>query len=697
MSTTKHEALALLRRSLDNGQATFREGQWEAINDLVNNRKRLIVVQRTGWGKSSVYFISAKLFREQGNGLTLVVSPLLALMRNQLVSANRLSLNAETINSTNTDDWENIISRVLSDEIDVLFVSPERLANESFVANVLTNVLNRIRMLVIDEVHCISDWGHDFRPDYRRLANIIMRLPKNVPVIGTTATANNRVIEDIRHLLGDFTIQRGMLRRRSLMLATMKGLSRAGRLAWLAENLKRIDGTGIIYTMTIRDAIQVADWLQSSGVDAKAYYSDVDADGFKDSNEYRVYLEHLLERNELKALVATSALGMGYDKPDIGFVIHYQAPSSVVSYYQQVGRAGRQVETALGLLMSGNEDSDIVQHFRKTAFPKPESVEQIMNVLSQNDGMSTNQLQQESNLPAGKFSSALKFLSVENPSPVLKIGSKWYRSSVDYELDFGKISRLSRQREEEWQEIQNYMSHKGCLMEFLVDSLNDPSPQLCGRCQNCIELWPFSLSASKSIINSARKYLIKSSFPLQCKTKIPKGSLTLYGLSGNIPVELRPLPGRSLSRWNDPSWGRIVAEDKSAGYFRDEIVDAVANMVDQWCSDPAVKWITNIPSLNKPNLVRNFCIRLAKKMKISYHNLICKSMENSPQKEQQNGFHQCSNLDGVFVIEEHPPETPGLLIDDVVNSGWSLTIGSALLLREGSGPVFPVALTSLRQ
>ena len=694
MSTTKHEALALLRRSLDNGRATFREGQWEAINDLVNNRKRLIVVQRTGWGKSSVYFISAKIFRERGNGLTLIVSPLLALMRNQLVSANRLSLNAATINSTNTDDWENIISGILNDEVDILLISPERLANEDFRNRVLMSIANRIGMLVVDEVHCLSDWGHDFRPDYRRLANILLQLPENLPVVGTTATANNRVIDDICNLLGNFAIQRGPLTRSSLTLATMKAPSKAGRLAWLAENLKRIRGTGIIYTMTIRDAEQVADWLQSSGINAKAYYSNVNADGFENSNAYRMHLEHLLERNEVKAIVATSALGMGYDKPDISFVIHYQAPSSVVAYYQQVGRAGRQIESALGLLMSGNEDGAIAEYFRKTAFPKPEYVERILNVLSVNDGITATQLQRELNIPAGKFASALKFLSVESPSPVLKIESKWHRSPVDYALDVDKISRLSSQREREWQEIQNYISHKGCLMEFLANSLNDPNPRRCGKCQNCGGAKLVSSRISKDTVSSAWRQLLNSSFPLKCKIRIPKGALTKYELSGNIPIKFRPLEGRVLSRWNDPGWGQIVAEDKPAGHFRDELVDAVASMLDCWNPDPAPKWITSIPSLRKPNLVKDFCERLSRKRNIPHFQLIRKTKENSPQKEQQNGFHQCSNLDGVFVVDGRPPDLPGLLIDDVVDSGWSLTIGSVLLLRGGSGPILPVALAS---
>ena len=696
MKTNKHDALVLLRRALGNDRAAFRDGQWEAINDLVNNRKRLIVVQRTGWGKSSVYFISAKIFRERGNGPTLIVSPLLALMRNQLIAAHRLGLDAATINSTNNDEWKNIIARVQTDNVDVLFISPERLANEDFVNNVLLNIASRIGMLVVDEVHCISDWGHDFRPDYRRLSNILHQLPQNLPAIGTTATANDRVIDDIRNLLGGFAIKRGPLARSSLTLATLRAPSKTARLAWLAENLNGIAGTGIIYALTTKDAEQVADWLQVNGINAKAYYSGAISSGFDNANDYRVHLEELLERNELKALVATSALGMGYDKPDISFVIHYQAPSSVVTYYQQVGRAGRQIDSALGLLMSGSEDGKIVEFFRENAFPNPESVEKILDVLSQYDGLTSYQLQQKLNLSAKKFSSALKFLSVESPSPVLKVGSEWHRLPIDYVLDYDKISRLAAQRGMEWREMQSYIAHTGCLMEFLANSLNDPRPERCGKCQGCRDIKVVSSKVGIKFARSAKQYLRNSTFPLNCKRKVPNSALPSYGLSGNIPGELRPRVGRVLSKWNDPGWGQIVAEDKSASHFRDELVDAVAEMLYRWNPDPFPRWLTSIPSLRRPNLVKDFCDRLSGKLRIPYFHLIRKSKDNSPQKEQQNGFHQCKNLDGAFVVEGNPPNLPGLLFDDVVNSGWSLTIGSALLLRNGSGPILPVALSSLR-
>lgn len=691
-----HDALALLRRMLDNDKAAFRNGQWEAIDELVNKKSKLIVVQRTGWGKSSVYFIATKIFRDQGEGPTIIISPLLALMRNQLASAERLGLNAATINSTNKENWNKIELQISENKVDVLLISPERLANQEFVDETLMPICQQVGMLVVDEVHCISDWGHDFRPDYRRITNILKRLPQNVPVIGTTATANDRVINDIQDQLGDFTIQRGALARKSLKLATLGLRSQTERLAWLAENLAQLDGTGIVYTLTTRDARLVAEWLQEHGIIAKAYFGSATSDEFEDSNAYRQHLEMQLERNEIKALVATSALGMGYDKPGIGFVVHYQVPGSIVEYYQQVGRAGRQIDSALGLLMSGIEDQDIVTHFRETAFPKSDWIESVLKALEESDGLSLVELQGHLNLRAGRIAHVVKFLSVENPSPILKVGTKWHRTAIEYSLDQDKVLRLFAQREEEWRDIQEYVSHEGCLMEFLAKSLNDSNCERCGRCQNCNPKGAVSSTLNVETVRSAERFLRRSEFPLDYRKRVPRDALTSYALSGNVPAQLRPHGGRVLSRWNDPGWGRIVVKGKRSGRFGDDLVVAVVDMLNRWEPGPAPEWVTCIPSLRDPMLVKDFCDHVASRLGIPFYELIEKSRDNLSQKDQENSFYQCRNLDGVFSVAGNPPDTSGLLVDDVVSSGWSLTIGAALLRRAGSGPIWLVALTSSR-
>lgn len=330
----KHDqALQLLRAAVGDTNAKFRDGQWEAIDAVVNRRRKQLVVQRTGWGKSSVYFIATRALRNTGAGPTLIVSPLLALMRNQVEAAGALGIRATRIDSTNQDNWDELFEDVLAGEYDALLVSPERLSNENFVENVLLPLANTIGLLVVDEAHCISDWGHDFRPDYRRIVNVLRQMPPNMPVLGTTATANDRVIDDVVEQLGDIDVVRGSLARDSLALQTVVLEDQTSRLAWLAQVVPSLEGTGIIYVLTKRDANQVTDWLRENGIDALAYFSGITAPGFESTTEYREHLEGLLLGNEVKVLVATVALGMGYDKPDLAFVIHYQAPGSVVAYY----------------------------------------------------------------------------------------------------------------------------------------------------------------------------------------------------------------------------------------------------------------------------------------------------------------------------------------------------------------------------
>ena len=693
--TARAQSLELLRMAVGNETADFRPGQWEAIEALVYRRERLLMVQRTGWGKSNVYFLATRLLRDQGRGPTLIVSPLLALMRNQIEAAERIGVKAVSINSTNTGQWSELRRLLRRNEADALLISPERLSNDEFVEQTLLPIAETIGLLVIDEAHCISDWGHDFRPDYRRLVNLLQRVPENLPILATTATANNRVIEDVREQLGNFAVQRGALMRETLALQTMRMPSSAERLAWLADHVGELPGTGIVYTLTRRDAEQVADWLVENGIPARAYYSNVAAEGFENTSAYREHLEDLLLDNNLKVLVATVALGMGYDKPDLGFVVHYQAPGSIVAYYQQVGRAGRAIDHAIGVLMTGGEDDDIHEYFRTNAFPDERWVQQILDVLEAGDGLTLREIETGLNLRYSQIDKALKYLSVENPAPVIKYGSRWMRTPVAYQLDAEKIRRLTMQREVEWLEVQRYIDEQGCLMEFLAKVLDDPDPEPCGKCESCLGSPVVGKSCSHNATVRASRFVHSAEFPLKTPVQIPVNACPDYGFSGNLPSEYRARTGRFLSRWGDAGWGRIVAEDKRRGDFRGELVQAAAEMIrDRWRPEPAPTSIACIPSLNNPALVPGLARRLAGMLKIPFWEGVAKVKDNPLQKEQQNRYHQCRNLDGVFEIQGNVPRGPVLLVDDMVDSGWTLSIVSALLLQNGSGPVYPMALAS---
>lgn len=691
----RNDAEQLLKTALSDPTAQFRSGQWEAIDALVNQRQKLLVVQRTGWGKSSVYFISTRILRDRGMGLTIIISPLLALMRNQIEAANRLGIRAITMNSSNRADWEQAKQQVLADEVDCLLISPERLANDGFVEEILQPIADRIGLMVVDEAHCISDWGHDFRPDYRRIVNILRVLPANTAVLGTTATANDRVITDILAQLGEIEIQRGPLVRESLALQTLPQLDQASRLAWLAEYIPQLSGAGIVYALTQKDAEQVADWLIRNGIDAAAYHSKITHPDFPDTSSYRHHLEDRLLQNDLKVLVATGALGMGYDKPDLGFVIHYQAPGSIVAYYQQVGRAGRAIDYSLGILLSGTEDDDIHAFFRRSAFPSPEQVREILDTLERTDGLSVPALERHTNLAHGEIEKVLKYLSVESPAPLIKSGPKWCRTPVHYQLDEERIFRLTELREQEWQQVQDYLQERGCLMAFLRGALDDPETNVCGRCANCLGQVILPNAADPRRVHSAATYTRQAEMPISPRKQTASGAFQHYGFPYNLPPEIQAQEGRVLSRWRDAGWGQLVADGKASNHFDATLVDAMVDMIStRWRPEPAPAWVCCVPSCGHPELVPDFARRLAERLNIPFVDAVRKTRHNQAQKLQRNRFHQCQNLDGVFEIVGAVPSGPVLLLDDMVDSGWTLTVIAALLQQAGSGPVFPTALSS---
>ena len=681
----KEKAKKLLCIALNNPKADFRDGQWECIEAILHSN-RMLVVQRTGWGKSMVYFLATRMLRDAGGGFALLISPLLALMRNQIQAAERIGIRAATINSTNPDEWEDVQEQILNDAVDILLISPERLANDAFREDVLIPVAGRVGLFVVDEAHCISDWGHDFRPDYRRIVRVLNALPPNIPVLATTATANDRVINDVAMQLGDLKVQRGPLVRRSLKLQNIWMSSPASRMAWLAEQLPQMPGSGIIYTLTIGGAERVAEWLRQNRIDARAYHSDV---------ENREELEDRLLKNQIKALVATVALGMGFDKPDLGFVIHYQRPGSVVHYYQQVGRAGRAVDEAYGILLSGHEDDDITDFFIRTAFPPQVHVEQVLDALDRaEDGLSVPMLQQQINLRYGDIVKTIKFLSVESPSPVIKQGARWYTTPIDYTLDQETVEQLCALRRAEQQEMRDYMQTEECLMQFLSRALDDPHAESCGRCANCIGKPLLPETVSPELANTAAIYLRRSHQTIQPRKQWPRGAFLSYSFSGRISHDLMAEEGRALSLWGDAGWGQMVRDGKYRDRrFADELIDGCLQMISTWAPEPQPIWMTCVPSLDNPELVPDFAARLAAKLGIPFMSCVKKIKSNRTQKEMQNSFQQARNLDGAFEVKvAEMPKGSVLLMDDMVDSGWTLTVIAALLREAGCPVVFPIVL-----
>lgn len=688
--------LEYLKKALGNSEANFREGQLESIKALLEN-KRALVVQHTGWGKSIVYFLTTTILRENGAGPTLLISPLLSLMRNQIEAAKRMGLIAETINSSNKDNWDTIKEKLSKNEVDILLISPERLANDEFKNEILTSISNNIGLLVVDEAHCISDWGHDFRPDYRRILSIIKALPLNIPVLATTATANNRVVEDIKKQLGNnIDIIRGSLVRKSLKLQNINIPSQSYRLAWLAKNIPDLTGSGIVYTLTQRDAERVAEWLKSNSISAEAYHSGTSNSNEEDKSK-KEELEQKLINNDIKVLVATVALGMGFDKPDLRFVIHFQRPSSVVHYYQQVGRAGRAVGEAYGILLCGEEDDNISDYFICSTFPPQKNISDILKVLNDSeDGLSLPEMEKSLNLRKSQIEKTLKFLTIESPSPITKNKSKWRPtpSASNYTIDQSHIVSILAIRKEEQKQMQDYMECSTCLMKFLQNALDDPSTENCGNCKNCNPPL-LDESIDTNLETQAEIFLQKSYQVIKPRKKWPaKDILSNSGLKGsNITTEQQAKEGRALSLWLDSGWGKLVSDGKyESGIFDEKLVDACLEMISSWNPQPKPEWVTCIPSLSRPKLVSEFAEKLANKLNIPFIPCVEKIKENNPQKDMENSYNKVKNLDGVFNITNGWKNEPCLLVDDVIDSGCTFTIVAALLRKAGCSAVFPMAL-----
>ena len=671
------EAHDRLRALTGNQSSTFRPGQLEAIEQLVLQRKRVLLVQRTGWGKSAVYFIATRLLRDRGAGPTLLVSPLLALMRNQIEAAERMGVRAATIHSANQDQWEVVYTGIDSDEVDVLLISPERLANRGFRNERLPSLARREGLLVVDEVHCISDWGHDFRPDYRRIKGVLDLLPQGIPVLGCTATANDRVVADVAEQLGGELVPiRGPLARQGLQLRVYEPAPQQKRLAWLAETIPRLPGTGIVYCLTIRDAERVAAWLASQGITAVAYSGD-------SANDRRLEVEQQLLGNQVKVVAATSALGMGFDKPDLSFVIHYQAPGSPIAYYQQVGRAGRNLTESWGILLQGYEDTDIQNYFIDSAFPTIAQAHEIVGLLERTASpLKLTEIELVVNIRRSRLEQLLKILEVDGA--VERTPTGWQRKLQPWSYDSERVQEVTDLRWQEQAQMAEYAVTDQCRMNLLRWYLDDPHTLPCGICDNCLSDRR-ELEVASQAVQAAVDFLRGRELAIEPRKQIPG--------KGRIPTDQRCEPGRVLALWRDGGWGALVQRGKAEGSFDDELVAASITLIrNRWKPDPAPTWVTYVPSRRHPALVRDLAQRIAQELGLPCHDSVDKAQDTQPQKSMQNSAKQYANIKDAFRIISEVSSEPVLLVDDIVDSRWTFTVIAAQLREAGAGPVYPFAL-----
>jgi ATP-dependent DNA helicase RecQ len=682
------EARERLRTLVGEPGADFREGQLEAIHDAVVDRARILCVQRTGWGKSAVYFIVTSLLRDEGAGPTLIISPLLALMRNQIAAAGRLGLRAHTINSTNRDEWAGVRDELEMDSIDLLLISPERLNNPRFREEMLPLFASSVGLLVIDEAHCISDWGHDFRPDYRRVKDMLDALAPEVAVLGTTATANDRVLADVVEQLASgsdsaLRTYRGPLARSSLRLEVLELPRAVDRLAWLAANLPALPGSGIVYALTKRDAEQVAEFLNVQGIAALSYSGEQDT-------EYRVDTEERLLRNEVKAVVATSALGMGYDKADLEFVVHYQAPGSVISYYQQIGRAGRAVDHAEIVLLRGVEDRLIQDFFIEQAFPQRERVAAVLAELDAGgpEGRTTRELMASVNIGMGRLEALLKILDVEGA--VARNGTRWVLvPASDWKYDAERYAAVTALRRAEQAAMASFGSDGRCLMRTLQEQLDDPAPADCGRCSVCAGA-RFADALDGRLVEAAGRYLRSKPIELEVKRMAPYRE----GVMRKIPVDVLVEPGRAIARFGDGGWWPAVERGLQSGSFEDDVVAALAEAARG--TGDRCHWVTTVPSVALGSVLTRLGERVAAELAVPYLELVERTGERPRQREMANAAQQAANVRGAFRVVAPPPPGVGVLLDDRRMSGWTLAMVGGQLRKAGAERVVPLALATLQ-
>jgi ATP-dependent DNA helicase RecQ len=689
---TRAEAQMILEQ-LAGPHAVLRDDQWTAIEALVVHRRRALVVQRTGWGKSAVYFIAAKLLRASGHGPTVIVSPLLALMRNQVAAADRAGVHAATINSSNVADWSEIHDRVRGGDLDVLLVSPERLNNPDFRDEVLPALAKDAGLVVVDEAHCVSDWGHDFRPDYRRIRTLLADLGSDVPVLATTATANDRVVADVAAQLGvgggDTLVLRGGLDRESLRLSVVKAGTPAQRTAWLVAQLDSLPGSGIVYTLTVAQANDVALLLAERGHKVAAYTGATEA-------SEREQLEADLLANRVKALIATSALGMGFDKPDLGFVVHLGAPSSPIAYYQQVGRAGRSTDSAEVILLPGHEDQDVWRYFASVAFPSESMVRNVIRALDPDRPQSTAALEPLVDLGRSRLEMVLKVLDVDGA--VRRVKGGWIATGQEWGYDEERYRTLDEARRREQQAMLDYQSTDGCRMAFLRGQLDDPElgrDERCGRCDNCAGP-RHSADVDAAVAEESRQRLMRPGVLLAPRKQWPTG-LAKLGLDLSGRITDGPAPGRVIGRLTDLGWGARLRTllDAADGEVSDDVVQAAVKVLASWDWETRPTAVMALDSHRHPLLITSLARRLAELGRLTDLGVL----RYAPDRRRvtaANSAYRVAALSGSWEAPVLPDLSgPVLLVDDLADSGWTLTMAARVLRAAGAPTVLPLAIAAV--
>jgi ATP-dependent DNA helicase RecQ len=707
------EAYSILKSTFSSDDAIFREGQYEAIESVFEN-KRSLVVQKTGWGKSLVYFISTKINRNKAKGVSIVISPLLVLIENQIAAAKKVGLKSVALSSKNKEDHSDIINDLKNNKIDLIFTTPETLFNT------LQKHLNSINlgMFIIDEAHCISDWGHDFRLDYRKIVEVLNQLKdKDFPILATTATANDRVVDDLRNQIGpNLYVSRGELFRDNLFIQTIELDSKADRYAWILEHINDFEGTGIIYCLTQKDTENVSNFLNEHNIDVAFYHSGLDEE-ICDQNL------KLFEENKIKALIATIKLGMGYDKPDVSFVIHYQVPKNIVSYYQQIGRSARKIPKGHAIMLKGNNDIKILEYFIEEAFPLEEEMKIVLNQFDQqlssfdDSGLTLMSISKYLNLSTSKINKALKFLEFEGV--LVRQAHTFFLTSKQFKYSKKHYEDITLLRRKEIEELKSLFHKDQCLNKKMLQALDNYSIENCGICEVCQKSETISKYISEESLKKAKEFLENQFIEI-----IPKKAYKVSGTGFNITnidkinqinrefgykIEKNingqyyiHIPskyyvnevGASLSKYGDDGIGSIISHCKYTKIdYPEEVIDKAIKVVTKLIKIHNIDFITYVPSKNN-QLMDRFSEKISKTLNIAFSSTFIK-ISNTSQKNMQNKSFQKSNVEVSYSMINSNKITGKnvLLFDDMIDSGWTFAYLGKELLIHGANKVLPIALT----
>ncbi|HLI68172.1 MAG TPA: RecQ family ATP-dependent DNA helicase [Ktedonobacteraceae bacterium] len=658
------------------GLQSFHPGQREIIEHLVQG-KRVLAIQRTGWGKSLCYQLASMYFPH----LTLVFSPLKALMRDQCQRCNARYHIPSAIVSSDFLPEENAatLEQAVGGKIKILYIAPERLDNQLW-QNYVRQM--RLSMIVVDEAHCISTWGHDFRPHYRRIVTLLEAIPETVSVLALTATANQRVEQDIREQIGtNALVIRGSMRRPNLHLNVVNVNGDEEKLGYLAANLPIWPGSGVVYTATKSSAEMIATFLQEQGIKAEYYHA-----GREDAD--RQHIEQSLMTNRYKVVCSTNALGMGIDKPDIGFIVHYHIPASPIHYYQEIGRAGRDGNNAKCVLLYDPEDLAIQHHFIEGAKPPARHYETVLSLIrNEVQGWRLTDLLRVTGLSQSALRNIL--IDLEEQGLIQRMKSDNHRQTTLYvskhlgRVDVALYERVRIQKESELADIQAYAQSDQCFMGYLTSYLGDAPGYHCGTCGNCQQDNWKSVPVSK-ISLEAVEYFFEQTF-------LPR--IEKHGTIKQPEHEA----GWSLSYHGSTRIGELVRASKyeNAGPFAEQLVQRAVEVICSRYPLADLDGIVSVPPTKSGRLVEDFAHRVASKLGIRYVPALVKLRMTQEQKVCTNAVQKKENVKGAFAVLE-PSQVIGrvlLLIDDIYDSGYILREVGATLMKAGAKAVYPLTIT----